>query len=45
MMSAEIIEHTRNDNYWGDGGDGGGRNMLGKTLMLVREELRKGEKE
>ena len=41
---AEIVEHTRKDNYWGDGGDGSGRNMLGKTLMLVREELRKGDK-
>lgn len=41
---AEIIEHTSKDNYWGDGGDGSGRNMLGKTLMLVREELRKGDK-
>jgi len=42
---AEIIEHTSKDSYWGDGGDGSGRNMLGKTLMLVREELRKGDKE
>jgi N-glycosidase YbiA len=41
---AEIIEHTSNDGYWGDGGDGSGLNMLGKTLMLVREELRKGDK-
>lgn len=37
----EIIEHTANDSYWGDGGNGSGKNMLGKTLMLVREELRK----
>ncbi|MGH9754959.1 MAG: NADAR family protein [Blastocatellia bacterium] len=42
---AEIIEHTGKDSYWGDGGDGSGRNMLGKTLMLVREEVRKGDKE
>jgi len=42
---AEIIEHTGKDSYWGDGGDGSGRNMLGKTLMLVREELRKGDKQ
>jgi ribA/ribD-fused uncharacterized protein len=41
---AEIIERASNDGYWGDGGDGSGRNMLGKTLMLVREELRKGDK-
>jgi N-glycosidase YbiA len=42
---AEIIEHTGKDSYWGDGGDGSGQNMLGKTLMLVREGLRKGEKQ
>src|SRR5947209_4099354 len=37
---AEIIEHTENDYYWGDGGDGTGKNMLGKTLVRVREEMR-----
>jgi ribA/ribD-fused uncharacterized protein len=37
---AELIEHTRNDRYWGDGGDGTGRNMLGKLLMQLRAELR-----
>ncbi len=37
---AELIEHTANDSYWGDGGDGSGRNMLGKTLMAVRAALR-----
>ena len=37
---AEIVEHTANDRYWGDGGDGRGKNMLGKILMRVREELR-----
>lgn len=37
---AELVEHTSNDNYWGDGGDGSGRNMLGCILMLVREEFR-----
>jgi hypothetical protein len=25
---------------WGDGGDGSGKNMLGRILMEVREELR-----
>lgn len=34
-----LIEHTRNDSYWGDGGDGSGRNMLGRILMEVRGEL------
>jgi N-glycosidase YbiA len=36
---AMIVEHTVRDNYWGDGGDGSGVNMLGKTLMRVRESL------
>jgi ribA/ribD-fused uncharacterized protein len=36
---AILVEHTANDNYWGDGGDGSGRNMLGKLLMELREEL------
>ena len=35
-----IVEHTKNDSYWGDGGDGRGQNMLGKILMEVREILR-----
>ncbi|MEZ0297673.1 MAG: NADAR family protein [Candidatus Methylacidiphilales bacterium] len=36
---ATIVEHTINDSYWGDGGDGRGRNMLGRILMEVRAEL------
>eukprot|EP00051_Salpingoeca_urceolata_P011749 m.145969 g.145969 ORF g.145969 m.145969 type:complete len:425 (+) comp17236_c0_seq2:3756-5030(+) len=36
---AILVEHTKNDRYWGDGGDGSGKNMLGITLMKVREEL------
>jgi ribA/ribD-fused uncharacterized protein len=39
--NASIVEHTENDSYWGDGGDGSGKNMLGRILMEVREELRK----
>jgi ribA/ribD-fused uncharacterized protein len=35
-----LVEHTENDSYWGDGGDGSGKNMLGRILMEVREELR-----
>lgn len=35
---AEIIEHTKNDSFWADGGDGSGKNMLGKILMRIREE-------
>lgn len=37
---AKIIEHTANDSFWGDGGDGNGRNMLGQILMEVRNKLR-----
>ena len=37
--SAELIEHTRNDAYWGDGGDGTGLNRLGQMLMDLRREL------
>ncbi len=37
---AKLVEHTFNDSYWGDGGDGSGQNMLGQILMRVREELR-----
>lgn len=36
---AALIEHTRNDNYWGDGGDGSGQNKLGRLLMQLRSEL------
>jgi ribA/ribD-fused uncharacterized protein len=37
---AKLVEHTANDAYWGDGGDGSGRNRLGQLLMRVRDELR-----
>jgi ribA/ribD-fused uncharacterized protein len=37
---ALLVEHTENDAYWGDGGDGSGRNRLGEILMSVRDELR-----
>jgi len=36
---AILVEHTERDSYWGDGGNGSGRNQLGKTLMKVREVL------
>lgn len=38
--SAELVEHTKNDRYWADGGDGSGKNRLGKLLMELREELK-----
>lgn len=37
--TAQLIEHTENDAYWGDGGNGKGLNKLGKVLMKVRQEL------
>jgi ribA/ribD-fused uncharacterized protein len=37
---ADLIEHTSNDRYWADGGDGTGRNRLGQLLMELRAELR-----
>lgn len=38
---AKRVEHTEQDDSWGDGGDGSGKNMLGRILMEVREELRR----
>ena len=38
---ALLVEHTENDRYWGDGGDGSGKNMLGLILIQVREEIRR----
>ncbi len=40
--NAKLVEHTKNDSYWGDGGDGTGKNMLGKLLMELRDSY--GEK-
>lgn len=40
---AQLVEHTANDSYWGDGGDGSGKNRLGQLLMSVRQELRRQE--
>ena len=37
---AILIEHTRSDDYWADGGDDSGKNKLGLFLMQVREELK-----
>lgn len=36
--NVDLVEHTKKDNYWADGGDGTGHNMLGKLLMQVRSE-------
>ena len=34
---ATLVEHTKNDTYWGDGGDGTGQNLLGKIMMELRD--------
>ena len=36
---APLVEHTSRDSYWGDGGDGSGKNRLGHLLMELREQL------
>jgi N-glycosidase YbiA len=41
----KIIEHTENDDFWGDGGNGKGKNMLGIILMRIREEIQAEAKE
>jgi ribA/ribD-fused uncharacterized protein len=41
---ALLVEHTENDCYWGDGGDGSGKNVLGRILMQVRDEMRRSMK-
>lgn len=35
-----FIEHTKNDNHWGDGNDGSGTNFLGKYLTALCWEFR-----
>lgn len=34
-----LIEHTKNDRFWGDNGDGSGANWLGKILMETRPKI------
>ncbi|MFM7978107.1 MAG: NADAR family protein, partial [Candidatus Fonsibacter sp.] len=31
-----LVEHTDNDNYWGDASDGSGLNRLGNLLVELR---------
>ncbi len=38
-QDARLVEHTANDSYWGDGGNGTGKNMLGRLLMELRAQL------
>lgn len=37
--TGRLVEHTPRDSYWGDGGDGSGKNMLGKLLVRLRDNL------
>ena len=36
---AELVEANPDDGYWGDGGDGSGRNRAGELLMELRGGL------
>jgi ribA/ribD-fused uncharacterized protein len=38
--NAVLVEHTSNDSYWADGGDGSGQNRLGFLLMKIRTAFR-----
>jgi len=35
-----FLATSNNGYYWGIGADGSGKNMLGKILMEIRDELR-----
>ncbi len=35
----ELVEDATHDYYWGCGKDGSGKNMLGRILMEVRDQL------
>lgn len=37
---ALLVEHTTNDAYWADNGDGTGYNQLGVMLMCLRKWIR-----
>jgi len=37
--NSKIVEHTKNDKEWGDGGDGTGSNKLGNLLMKLRDAI------
>lgn len=36
---ALLVEHSADDPFWADGGDGSGQNVLGQLLMELRAEL------
>jgi ribA/ribD-fused uncharacterized protein len=35
----QLVERSPYDSYWGDGGDGSGKNRLGVLLMRLRKDL------
>lgn len=37
--TATIVESSKGDRFWGDGGDGTGKNTLGLVLMRIRDEF------
>ena len=37
----ELIEANQEDDFWGEGSDGNGKNMMGRILMETREYFRK----
>lgn len=43
--TSEIVEHTVNDKFWGDGGNYEGGNWLGKLLVKLREQIRSTSRE
>lgn len=38
--NCHLVEHTKNDAFWGDNGDGTGENRLGQLLMQIRKQLK-----
>ncbi len=41
--TAELVEDSPFDSFWGIGHDGKGQNMLGRLLMQIREEVNHSE--
>lgn len=37
----DLFEHTHRDKFWADGGNGSGKNWLGRILMETRERISK----
>jgi ribA/ribD-fused uncharacterized protein len=37
---AELQEDSQDDFFWGIGADGSGKNVLGKILMRIRDEIK-----